>query len=379
MEALRDAVVSNDDLMVANACQAACDLCEYDLIPTLINLAEDGGGVNGELAAMTVFALSELLYEESAGLRDYTNRCDPQLIRGRLVRSLEQSVNRFRKHCQPELVAAFLCLAKRDNATLTRLLGDPHDPVYLCLVDQLTNSSQLSVIRLLLSFLDAPRLPSSVVSIISRRTDATFIERLLNKLQEPLCKATRTNLKRMEDIHWASDQSLLAELEEQQQAAAIRLVSASGMKRSSVFSVVSYLLEHGKPPGRAAAAEVLADFNGSDANRLTLCAISDACPEVQAHAICEMRRRGIPGALTRLLDFVESSHEMVREAARACLPEFRFDRYLASFDVLDDAVRKSTGKLVFKVNPELREKLVKELVAPARSRRLRGLQIVQAM
>ena len=376
MKALRDAVVSNDDLMVENACQAACDLREYDLIPILVNVAEDGASVNGDLAAKAVLVLSRLLYEESAGPRDYTNRCDPQLIRGRLVRSLEKSVNRFRKHCRPDLVAAFLCLAKRDNATLAGLLGDPHDPAYQCLVDQLTNSSQLSVIRLLLDFLDTPRLPSSVLSILSRRTDATFIGKLLNK---PLSKTTRTNLKRMENIHWALDQSLLAELEEQQQAAAMRLVSASGMKRSNAFSVVSFLLEHGKPRGRAAAAEVLADFNGSDADRLTLSAMSDTYPEVQAHAIRQMRRRGIPGALARLLDFVESSHEQVREAVRASLPEFHFDRYLASFDVLDDAVRQSTAKLVFKVNPELRGELVGELDAPVRSRRLRGLQIVQAM
>jgi len=379
MKALRDAVVSNDNLMVENACQAACYLREYDLIPILVNVAEDGASVNGDLAAKAVLVLSRLLYEESAGPRDYTNRCDPQLIRGRLVRSLEKSVNRFRKHCRPDLVAAFLCLAKRDNATLAGLLGDPHDPAYQCLVDQLTNSSQLSVIRLLLDFLDTPRLPSSVLCILSRRTDVTFIGRLLNKLQRPLSKTIRTNLKRMENIHWALDQSLLAELEEQQQAAAMRLVSASGMKRSKAFSVVSFLLEHGKPRGRAAAAEVLADFNGSDADRLALSAMSDTYPEVQALAIRQMRRRGIPGALARLLDFVESSHEQVREAVRASLPEFHFDRYLASFDVLDDAVRQSTAKLVFKVNPELRGELVRELDAPVRSRRLRGLQIVQTM
>ena len=39
--ALRDAVMSNDDQIVQNACQAACDLREYDLIAPLIQIAED--------------------------------------------------------------------------------------------------------------------------------------------------------------------------------------------------------------------------------------------------------------------------------------------------------------------------------------------------
>jgi len=379
MGALRDAVVSDDDRMVENACQAACDLGEYDLISPLIHVAEDVSSTNRDLAAATVLELSEMLYEELTAPRDYAKRCDPQLIRGRLLGGLEKSVNRFRKHSRPELVAAFLCLAKRDNGTLTRLLNDPHDPAYLCHVDQLTHSSQNSVIQLSLNFLESNRLPSSVINVFSRRADMAFIEQLLDRFQGTLSKAVRANLKRIEKLPWISKDTLIENLDGPRQAAAVRLVSASGTNRSSVFKFVRRLLQHGKSQGRAAAAEVLAEYNGSEPNRLTLRSISDPSPDVQAHAVRQIRRRGIPGALTRLLEFVESPHEVVREAARSCLPEFRFDRYLASFDVLDDAVRQTTGKLVFKVDPTVRQELVKELDALARSRRLRGLQIVQAM
>ncbi len=375
---LRDAVVSNDPWLFENACQAACYLHEYDMIPALITVAEEAANENGKLAAKTVFELSRLFHDELAKPRDYTNCCDPQLVRGRLLSSLENSVNRFRKHSRQDLVAAFLCLVRRDDILLDRLLSDPHDPAYLCVIDQLTHSTQVSVIRLLLSFLDTMRLTSSVINIVSRRSDTVFIESLLTKLQEPLSKTTLTNLKRVENIAWVTNFGFLAELDGEQQAALMRLVLASGMKQSVSFLIVNYLLEDGKQEGRVAAAQALDGFHGSVANHLALRAMSDPAPAVQVHAIHQIRQRNISDAMTRLLDFVDSDHELVREAARSCLPELSFERYLASFAAMGDAVRQNVGSLVFKVDPDALRKLVTELSSPVRSRRLRGLQVVQA-
>ena len=375
---LRDAVVSNDPWLFENACQAACYLHEYDMIPALITVAEEAASEHGRLAAKTVFELSRLFHDELAKPRDYTNCYDPQLVRGRLLGSLENSVNRFRKHSRHDLVAAFLCLVRRDDILLDRLLSDPHDPAYLCVVDQLTHSTQVSVIRLLLSFLDTVRLPSSVINIVSRRSDTAFIESLLTKLQEPLSRTALHNLKRVENIAWVTNFGLLAEFDGKQQAALMRLVIASGIKPSVYFLIVNYLLEDGKQEGRVAAVQALDGFHGNAANRLALLALSDPAPAVQVHAIHQIRRRNIPDAMTRLLDFVDSDQELVKEAARNCLPELSFERYLASFAAMGDAVRQNVGSLVFKVDPDALRKLVTELSSPVRSRRLRGLQIVQA-
>ena len=377
--ALRDAVMSNDDQIVQNACQAACDLREYDLIAPLIQIAEDTTNTHNNLAANTVLHLSRQLFEETTGLRDYSKHSDPQMIRYRLLASLEKSVNRFRQHNRQEIVEAFIALATQDNGTLTRLLTNPHDAAYLCLINILTTSLQPSVIQLLLDFQDNNHLPLSVVKVIARRSDEHFVTRWLEQVQSTFSKSLRANIKRMENIHWTTNHKLLEKLEAPLQAAAIQLVNTSGMPRAEVLAFLSQMLDRGKTAGRAAAAEVLAEFNGNDANRLTLRSLSDPSPEVQAHGVRQIRCRSIPGALSRLLEFVESPHEIVREAARNCLPEFRFDRYLASFDILNDEVRNTTGKLVHQVDHEAHPKLVKELTAPTRSRRLRGLQMAQAM
>jgi hypothetical protein len=81
----------------------------------------------------------------------------------------------------------------------------------------------------------------------------------------------------------------------------------------------------------------------------------------------------------RLVELVNSPHELVRDAARASLTEFSFQRYLGAFDMLQPEIRCSTGALVKRVDPQALEQLAAELVSPARSRRLRGIQVAVAM
>jgi HEAT repeat protein len=100
---------------------------------------------------------------------------------------------------------------------------------------------------------------------------------------------------------------------------------------------------------------------------------------VQAVAVGQLRSRSIPGALTRLIDFVDSPHEVVRKAAAESLSEFDYDRYLAAFDLLDESVRRSTGLLVRKINPHALSSLREEMKNQSRTKRLRALAIAMAM
>ena len=128
-----------------------------------------------------------------------------------------------------------------------------------------------------------------------------------------------------------------------------------------------------------AAAAALAQFNGAEANALCLKALHDADPLVQADAVRQLRQRGIPGALARLLELLASSHDVVRAAVRESLAEFNFKRFLAAFDVLDEEVRRSTGSMVRKIDTEATAQLQEELTAKSRTRRLRAIAVATAM
>jgi HEAT repeat protein len=156
------------------------------------------------------------------------------------------------------------------------------------------------------------------------------------------------------------------------------MAMASGVKRQEVYQVIRHLLQRGNLGGRRAAAGALAEFSGAEANALALAALDDPDPQVQAQVLGQLRQRGIPGAVSRLVEKVSSPHAVVREAVRKALSEFSFDRYLASFDMLDEASRQSTGALVRKIDPQLVPGLEREMQTPSRVRRMRALAVARA-
>jgi HEAT repeat protein len=379
-QALRDAVLAKQPQLCANGCRGVLWFREYDLLPALITAAEDESNPNRELVATTLLKLAELLYDELAMRRDYRNRRDPQLVRRHVLGNLEQSVRRYPRHQVGAVIEAFLLLVHRDNVTLKQILLDPLDPVYRPLVDVLTHGQRGGVIRLILSFLDDSRMPSSAVTILAHRSDARFVEALVRKIGAEPSPAIVANLKRIENFAWLqSEPALLEPLDEAGQYAAVQLAMRSGMNRRAVYKMIEFLLQRGNEGGRRAASAALEQFSGADANSLCLRALADRSPQVQANALRQLRSRGIPGALTRLVEMIESPHEIVRIAVRESLAEFNFKRFLAAYDMLDNEVRRSTGLMVRMIDPAAIPQLLEELAAKSRTRRLRAITVAVSM
>ncbi|HVX10458.1 MAG TPA: HEAT repeat domain-containing protein [Pirellulales bacterium] len=378
--ALRDALLSGDRQSCANACQAILWFHEYDLMPALINLLENDGSPAAALAAETALALADLFYDDLAGTRNFKPRQDPRTLRGHLVATLEASVMRYARHRRTEPIEAFVMLAQRDNVTLKQLLFDPLHASYRPLIDSMTHSGRPGVLRLLLGHLEDPQAPSATLTAIAHRRDAAFVKVLLRKIGSEPSAAAKRNLSRIEHFAWLQPgETLLDTLDDDAQQSAVQMVMASGMNRLEAFETIAHLVTNGTPGGRRAAARALAEFHGNEANQVALKALADDDPEVQAAILDQLRERGIPGAVSILLGLTDSPQPGVREAARRSLSEFNFARYLAAFDMLEDQVRRSTGALVRKVDPDAAPQLLEEMVAPSRRRRIRALQVAEAM
>ncbi len=377
---LRDAVLGSDRPMCENACLAAAWFREYDLVAALLSVLEDRTTENADLTAEALSQLVGQLHEELAGPRDLRNRRDPQLVRRHVLGSLESSMKRWPQHQRREVIEAFLQLVGRDNATLKTILQDPHHAAFLPLVDVLSRGTHVAVIRLLLSFLDDPYAPSAVLPVVGKRSDLPFVQSLLRKIGREPSLTVGGNIKRITSIGWLdSQEQLLQQLDDAAQHGAVRLVMSAGIPRLQAFSTITHVLRRGKAGGRRAAAAALAQFNGAEANAAGLKALDDPDPEVQANIVGQLRRRGIPGVLPRLVEMIDVPNDVVRKAVREALDEFTFERYLGAFDMLDDVVRQSTGLLVKKIDPQVMPRLEAELKSRARTRRLRGLAVARTI
>jgi len=377
---LRDAILGTDDQQYKNACQAILWFREYDLVPALINSAEDPANPQAGLAAQTLRDLAQMLYEELAGPRDYKERRDPQVVRKHVVTTIEASILRFDKHRCREIVESFLVLVKSSNSQLRKILADPYNASFLTVVDVLTHNAQPGVMSLLLNFMDDPDSPHAALNALAHRNDVKFIKCLVEHVGDQPSAHHLTNLKRIKQIAWATTgHRALATFDDAAQFAAVGLVMLSGLGQFEKFEFIELLLNHGNVGGRRAAAKALADFSGADANALAKQLLADPDAQVQAAAVSQLRPRGIPGALTTLLEMIDSPFEEVRQAVRDNLDEFSFKRFLGAFDMLEDDVRQSTGALVKKIDPQTVPTLVNELEAPARTRRLRAMEVAEAL
>lgn len=378
--AVRRALLGDNASHASLACTAAMELEDYDLIPILVAVMGSKNSSLTDHAAEALLSLTERLAEDVAGPRDYRNRKDPQLQRSHALGSLEKGVQNFDQHQRKELLESLLILASRDNPVVSRILQEPTERAFVPMMELLMHSPRPGIMRLLLSYLDDPFAPLPALHALGRRRDITWLRQLCRKIGDEPVGVVRTNLKRIESIPWLkSHRFLLESLHESEQPGAVRFITLSGIPRQEALAALSEMLRQGKPLGRRIASAALADFGGAEANALVLDALDDKDPVVRANLASQLRTRGIPGSMNRLVTMLDSLHEVERQGARKSLEEFTFASYVANYDYLDEDSRERTGQLVRRVDEESARLLREELFATSRTRRRRGLEMALHM
>ncbi len=378
--ALRDAVLTDEKQLFQNACELVEQFGEFDLVPTLVTLAENQKSEHAPLATQLVLRLVDQLSEMTHGPRNPRDRRDPESIRRYVLESLERSVERFRRHERAELLEAFVILAGPSSSLLNAILDDPRHACYDTVVSTLANSKSTGVLELLISFLKTRSTSLSVLNVISRRTDELFVERLLECARDETFSKVSKNLSRIRSFAWLKPDKIdIDRFEEQDQARCMKLATASGMKQEEILDLIEKFLSHGAPAGRYAACDALASIPGDRPSQMVLRAVQDVEPLVQAAATRQLRDRHLPGTMSILLKLLDSPHEIVREATREALLEFSFENFLARFETLSDDARRSTGMVVRKVDTETVAGLRAEMANLSRKKRMRAIEMAEVL
>jgi HEAT repeat protein len=378
--ALKQAFHSSEEQLIRNAVAAAVETADYDFVAIFAAAVGESHVLRRSLSAQAMLSLADALYEELHGHARVRVRRDMQLVRQFVAGSLESPVARFPQHRATAVLEAFLLVATRENATLRHMLQDLRDPSHEAVTQQLTHSTRPGVMRLLLSMLDDARAPLAVLRIVGRRSDAPFFRLLCKKLSEDHSPPLVPNLGRIDSLGWLAESlSLLETLDDDEQVGAATLVWRGRIDNRQKRRILQHLLRTGQPRGRQAAARALLELLGPEGHSLTMSLLHDDCPLVQAEAVRHLRARDIPNAMSLLIGLLDSPHEEVRAAASGSLEEFTFARYLSAFDTLSPEARKSTGSIVKRANPNVAEELLNELLSSGRARRLRAMQIAEAL
>jgi HEAT repeat protein len=380
--ALKTAILEGDATHCKNACQIIALSGDVDLVPVLVRAAEDKKHHYGAEAAATVLELSTRIQQElsqwAAGDRSAAH--DPSFKRHHVLISLEQSVSRYAEHRRKEILDAFLLLAPIDNSALQKILRDTAHPCHTPVVSELASTQDLGILERLAEMFRDTEIPPAALKIIARRSDERFIDILLNSLKRPVSVRVLHNMKSLAHVAWLEEsRGRLLELDGRAQAIAVDLTMAAGLPRSSVFELITFLLQNGLTEARRACCQALAKFDGAQADQLVINLLDDPDAGVQAAAVRQLRARRVPDALHRLVALLDSRLPEVRDAARSSLAEFNFTRYRTMFDLLDEQSARTTGILVHKVDHSAQQKLAEELGSPSITCKLRGIEMALAM
>ncbi|NLS96553.1 MAG: HEAT repeat domain-containing protein [Planctomycetaceae bacterium] len=375
-----EALKTADKASCLNALKTILTFRLYDVMPALTAVLKTPDSPLFQPAVRIIEELTETFYQELSGQDRPGSGRDYDTLRKRLTGTLEEAVQQFTVHQSPEVLEAFLVLAKPQNAVLRRILQQPSETVHGPLVEVMSTSQRGGVLRLLLSFLDDAQMPNAARNVLTTREDVKFIENLTQYVGGKPARNVLESLTTVKSIAWARpEHPVLEQLDDACQEGLVTILVHSGMKRAEILETLGYLLLHGKPGGRRAAARAIEPFRDVRATQLVREAIDDEDPEVLAAILPQFRPRKIRDALSLMIRMVDSPHQEVLAALGRAMPEFTFRQFINNFDTMPEALLPTTGHLVRKIDLKAKQQLVTELEGLSPVRRRRAVQAAAAM
>ncbi len=370
--ALRSAMASDDKTLAQSALLVITSQRFYEALPFLLTrFSEKGDDENDSFLSAGILRL----------LAGYVNALEARKDRGRLygtvlpgmVASLLSGLKSFHRNDPDVLPLALLSIypyLTEEHKELTQYLRNTTSQAYLALFRVLLESSALAVPRFVFFCMNHPSPPAMVPTVFAKRQDPAFLSTFFNMLAEPMVATVaptvssemRANLSKLPRLEWLDNpRPLIEQLDESSQLGLVMLIQNLGLIADETQAKLIAVVQHGRSQGRVAALAALERFSGERLDQLIWEWAGDTDPLLQVEALKQLAKREMPNGNSRILQFVDSPHEMVRRTIQTLLP-FRFANFMHTFDQMSDQQRRGMFNLVRKLDTNVVDELAKLLV-----------------
>lgn len=378
--ALRAAYLDPEPQTRANSHELIRLIPSYDEAPLLLSSLMAKDPAKKAPAIELLDQLAQSLHQELQRPAEERTRRDLEAVRERFLDTLRQGMRKFVSHRCDVVVRAFLLLAPDESPEVLRIVSDGSDPCHRPVVSLLRSSAEPLMMRWIFHLMRGRHSPIALLNLLAQREDWEFVTALLDRIDLLSEQTVSATMRRVNEIRWIDpERGVIPRLCPEHQRASVILAVHSGISVEAKLSLCAYLLDEGSPDGRRSAACGLSQIPGVDANSLIQTCLEDEDPEVQLAAIQMLRPRGIANAMGILLARLDDPDERIADAARQSLADYNFERYLASFDQMEDLSRRSMGRMILKIDRDAVEGLRRELSVSHRQHRLRAIRIVRIL
>ena len=371
MPGLHGAIVDKDIDLARKAFRLAYTQNFYEVLPTLAAYyLGSGSQEKGGLSLRTDFL--KFLDKYTAAL-EKNNPAEHHVLYSTVLpeftKILTQKIKEYRFTRNELTLLVYLRLypffleagADRDLYLQLRL---PNSPIYVSAYRRLLKESEPYLFQLITRCFNRLNPPPFVPQVIAGRADIPFLKAFLKGIKQPVTLELKTNLAKLPALTWINQiSSYLGQLDEESQCGLVLLLQNIELKTEELSALLLKIFEHCSGAGRAAVLSALAPFSGAEIDRLVWNAAGDPDPAVQVEALTQLSSREISGAPARMVQFIGSPHEQVRDTIHELLPNFRFSRFLQTFDQLDDESRRRMFNVVRSLDKRTPSELTKMLCA----------------
>ncbi|MHC4606270.1 MAG: HEAT repeat domain-containing protein [Planctomycetota bacterium] len=299
--------------------------------------------------------------------------------RGAMMEAAEILLRAYTSHRRD----VFISIAVESGGEAYRLISgvilgrrDPQLQDAFLRVMQQTNSPAAIDVLLRLLHERHERLCDIARTIFRYRRDSAFVSalaRFLSGLQPgryaELAAATT-------DLPWWEALLAAKDLDPDEIAEHIRFVSKTALIPATQMKYLKYFLESDIPAARAEALTALGEKEVENFLEICKASLKDSSPEVQFAAAARIIDLNPPDKVRLLTPFVQSEHEELRHLAMREVARASFDRYLRSFDKLDDRTREIAARAIAKIDSSMIDRLTEEVGSLDPARRLKALKIL---
>ena len=381
MPGLHGAIVEKDATLARQAFRLAYTQRFYEVLPTLAAYCLGPG--NQDKAGLS---FNQDLLRFLNKYTDALEKNDPsehQLVYNAIlpefVKILVQKIKEYRFSRHELTLAVYLRLypffseagLDRDLYLQLRL---SNSPVYVAAYRRLLKESEPYLFLLITRCLERLNPPQLVPQVISERADIPFLTALFKSIKLPFSLELKTNLANLPPLAWIGQiDSFLDKFDSESQCGLVLLLQNIKINEEELQECLLKIFEHGEGIGRLAALSALAPFSGAGIDRVVWSASADDDPAIQIEALTQLNAREVQGATARIMQFVESPHESVRDTIQKLLPNFRFNRFIQTFDQLDDERRRKMFNIVRQLDKQTPSELSKMLKAGEAMERAKAL------
>ena len=347
----------------------------YEVLPTVILYLESQDKDFATSMRKVLLHLAESFYNDIMEAPPMERR-NFDRKREWFVMQLDGPIKRYSINEIDEAIQSLLIITKKDFDLMQLVAADHRSATAKKMGEFLRTGTHRSYLRILLNYVDDPDSPGTMDAIISERSDALFVRKLLEFVGTDPSPEFKNALKRFQDLAWfRADNPELPALVEGLEPNAVQLLESVSFPKDRVIPLYRFFLARPSVESRRAAAESVSWLVGEEINRMLIQFVDNSDSQTAAILFKLLKSRdarGIEDVLPKLIDRPDT---IIRRAIYEMMPELRVETFASHVSQMTPITAQKLGRYVRLVDPNTYKVIDDDIKSPIPIRRASACKV----